>query len=103
MSNGMVNNLYNPKINYIINPSDYIITNSNKQIHNKDELSIEILSNSGCSEKVIQKLFSIKKKIQKNLVFGIKKKGNEYRIEIYLYKKNVNNSGHGQVSKQDFK
>jgi hypothetical protein len=103
MSNSIGNNTYNPKINYIINPSDYIIIDLNKQIHNKNELSIEILSNSGCSEKVIQKLFSIKKKIQKNLVYGIKKKGNEYRIEIYLYKKNINNTSHQSVSNKDFK
>ncbi len=103
MNNDIGNNLYNPKINYIINPSDYSIIDANKQINNKNELSIEILLNSGCSEKVIQKLFNIKKKIQKNLVYGIKKKGNEYRIEIYLYKKNINNSSHESVSKKDFK
>ena len=32
MSNSIGNNAYNPKINYIINPSDYIIIDLNKQI-----------------------------------------------------------------------
>jgi len=99
----MVNNLYNSKIYYIINPSNYLITDTNKLINNKNELSIEILSNSGCSEKVIQKLFNIRKKIQKNLVYGIKKEGTEYKIEIYLYKKNINDANHNSVSKTDFK
>jgi len=95
--------IYDPKINYIINPSDYVIIDFNKHCDNKKELSEEILINAGTSKKVIKKMFNIKKKIKKNLIYGIKKKGDQYRIEIYLYKKNINHSNHFQVSKENFK
>jgi hypothetical protein len=48
-------------------------------------------------------MFDIKKKIKKNLIYEIKKKGDQYRIEIYLYKKNINHSNHTQVNKEVFK
>jgi len=88
----MNNNINNPDINYIINPSDFVILDYNKHCDNKLELSQEMLLNCGCSINVINKIFNIKYKIKKNLVYGIKKKGDVYRIEIYLYKKNINNN-----------
>jgi hypothetical protein len=56
----------------------------------KIDLTKNILKNINASPKVYEILQDIKTKINKNLVYGIKKKDNNYRIELYLYGKEIN-------------
>lgn len=80
----------NTKLIKIINPSDYILTNDLIDERNKYDLTKYMLKNINASSKVYKILKDIKTKINKNLVYGIKNKDNNYRIEIYLYGKESN-------------
>lgn len=80
----------NTKLIKIINPSDYILTNDLINERDKYDLTKNMLKNINASSKVYKILKDIKTKINKNLVYGIKNKDNNYRIEIYLYGKEPN-------------
>jgi hypothetical protein len=78
------------KIDYVINPSYYELTNKTCK-YNKF-LSTKILLNSINVNKNILDIYkNIHKKINKHTIYGIKKKDNKYRLELYLYRKNINN------------
>jgi hypothetical protein len=80
----------NTKLIKMINPSDYILTNDLIDERDKYDLTKNMLKNINASSKVYKILKDIKTKINKNLVYGIKNKDNNYRIEIYLYGKEPN-------------
>ena len=52
------------------------------------------MKNINVSKKVIDIYKKLHLNINKNIVYGIKKKDNNYRLELYLYRKNFNNHLH---------
>ena len=88
----------------IINPSDYII-NENKFIPLEDKYNLTkyMLEQINASSKVYTILQNIKEITNKNVVYGLKKKDDLYRIEVYLYSKNTNQTNYNNVNLQQFK
>ena len=86
----------------IINPSDYIVINENT-IENKYNHSEKMLKIIGIKDDLLNKLINIRTKINKNLVYGIKNKEGKYRIEIYLYSKNITELNYIDVNQSVFK
>jgi len=78
-----VNN--NIKINYIINPSHYKIL---KQVDYYDKfITTEILLNNiNINDRIMNLYKNIRDTINKKVVYGIKKKDNVYRLELYIYR-----------------
>lgn len=95
--------LYNFKLdNQVIHPSDYIL-NDFKKFNNKFEHSEKMLKSIGAKDDLINKLKNIREKTCKNIVYGIKNKNNNYRIEIYLYSKNISDFNYNNIDKNKFK
>jgi hypothetical protein len=88
--------------NYIIHPCDYFI-HGNNSFHNKFEHSEKMLRSVGARDELIIKLKNIREKLGKNIVYAIKNKDNNYRIEIYLYSKNITESNYDKVDKSKFR
>jgi hypothetical protein len=88
--------------NNIIHPCDYFI-HGNKSFHNKFEHSEKMLRSVGARDELIIKLKNIREKLGKNIVYAIKNKDNNYRIEIYLYSKNITESNYDKVDKTKFR
>jgi len=88
--------------NNIIHPCDYFI-HGNKSFHNKFEHSEKMLRSVGAKDELIIKLKNIREKLGKNIVYAIKNKDNNYRIEIYLYSKNITESNYDKVDKTKFR
>ena len=86
----------------VIHPSDYYVFES-KTFKNKFEHSEKMLRSIGAKDQLINKLKNIRKKIGKNIVYGIKNKDGNYRIEIYLYSKNINEKNYINVNYSQFK
>ena len=63
-----------------------------KTIENKYNHSEKMFKIIGIKDDLLNKLINIRTKINKNLVYGIKNKQDKYRIEIYLYSKNITES-----------
>lgn len=85
-----------------INPSDYVVITKNK-INDKTVYTEEMLKNLGASELLLNKIRAIKSKIKKPIVLGIKKKDDKYRLEIYLYSKEIYDYDFSFVNKNKFK
>jgi hypothetical protein len=62
-----------------------------------------MLRSIGAKDELINKLKNIRNKTGKNIVYGIKNKDGNYRIEIYLYSKNVDEANYSNVDKDKFK
>jgi len=86
----------------IINPSHYMIC-SDEKIKNKYEKSKEMLNNLGLKNNHIEKLKTIREKIKKPFVYGIKKKDDTYRLELYLYGKLITEKDGLSINKKLFK
>jgi hypothetical protein len=88
----------------VINPSDYVIEND-YQIYNKDKINFTnvMFNNIDADPNLINKLIKIREKIKKNLVYGIKKKENLYRVEIYLYSKEITEKDYEKTDYEKFK
>jgi len=88
--------------NNIIHPCDYFIHGTNN-FNNKFEHSEKMLRSIGAKDELIIKLKNIREKLGKNIVYAIKNKDNNYRIEIYLYSKNITEPNYDKVDKSKFK
>ena len=88
--------------NNVISPSDYII-NKFKTFENKFEHSEKMLRSIGAKDELINKLKNIRNKTGKNIVYGIKNKDGNYRIEIYLYSKDCTELNYSNADKDKFK
>ena len=88
--------------NNIIHPCDYFIHGTNN-FNNKFEHSEKMLRSIGAKDELIIKLKNIREKLGKNIVYAIKNKDNNYRIEIYLYSKNITEPNYNNVDKSKFK
>ena len=88
--------------NNIIHPCDYFIHGTNN-FNNKFEHSEKMLRSIGAKDELIIKLKNIREKLGKNIVYAIKNKDNNYRIEIYLYSKNITETNYNNVDKSKFK
>lgn len=86
----------------VIHPSDYYVFES-KTFKNKFEHSEKMLRSIGAKDQLMNKLKNIRKKIGKNIVYGIKNKDGNYRIEIYLYSKNIDELNYSNVDQDKFK
>jgi len=89
INNNIIDNSKN--INYIINPSHYKIL---KKIDYYDKFITTkiLLKNININDRIFNLYKKIKNKINKNIVYGIKKKDNIYRLELYIYKKELSNN-----------
>lgn len=87
---------------FIISPSDYYIIN-NKIIENKYNHSEQILKMIDIKDDLLVKLVNIRKKINKNLIYLVKKKDEKYRIEIYLYSKNITDLDYNNLDQIKFR
>jgi hypothetical protein len=94
--------LKSKKIDKIIHPSDYRII-SDKIFYNKFEHSEKILRDIGTKDELVNKLRNIREKTGKNIVYGIKNKDGKYRIEIYLYSKNITEYNYKNIDIDKFK
>ena len=94
--------LRNTRIDKIIHPSDYQII-SDKIFYNKFEHSEKMLRAIGAKDELINKLKNIREKTKKNIVYGIKNKEGNYRIEMYLYSKNITELNYNNINKDKFK
>jgi len=90
------------KLTPIIAPADYIIIN-NQMTENKFNKSENMLKMIGVKDDLLIKLLNIRNKINKHLVYGIKNKGDAYRIEIYLYSNTITEFGYENVNYEQFK
>lgn len=96
-------NLYNSSANdNVISPSDYYVLES-RTFKNKFEHSEKMLRSIGAKNQLINKLKNIRKKTGKNIVYGIKNKDGNYRIEIYLYSKDITEFNYSNADKDKFK
>lgn len=86
----------------VIHPSDYYVLES-RTFKNKFEHSEKMLRSIGAKDELINKLKNIRNKTGKNIVYGIKNKDGNYRIEIYLYSKNVDEANYSDVDQDKFK
>ena len=73
-------------INYIISPCHYKII-KNIDYYDKFITTKILLNNININDRIFNLYKDIKKKINKNIVYGIKKKDNIYRLELYIYRK----------------
>ena len=71
----------------IINHSHFLKLDKTISQQNKVKLTYEFLKSIGSSDDIFKKLITIRNLIKTNIVYGIKKKGDKYRLEIYLYNK----------------
>jgi hypothetical protein len=62
-----------------------------------------MLRSIGAKDELIIKLKNIREKLGKNIVYAIKNKDNNYRIEIYLYSKNIKDENYDKVDKSKFR
>ena len=92
----------NPSNDIVIHPSDYNVLKS-RFFKNKFEHSEKMLRSIGAKDELINKLKNIRNKTGKNIVYGIKNKDGNYRIEIYLYSKNVDDINYSNVDQDKFK
>ena len=95
------NKLYNSD-DRVIHPSDYYVLES-RTFKNKFDHSEKMLRSIGAKDELINKLKNIRNKTGKNIVYGIKNKDGNYRIEIYLYSKNVDDINYSNVDQDKFK
>lgn len=79
----------NPKL-----ASDYYSVVYNEWIGNKFNTTIKFFKYLGINEELINKLINIRKLIDKNIIYAIKNKDGDYKMELHLYSKNVNDIGH---------
>jgi hypothetical protein len=95
----------NIKINYIINPSNYQILKK-VDYYNKFITTEILLKNINVDSRILELYKNITKKINKRIVYGIKKKDNVYRLELYIYKNiltfNNNNTNEKDENDNDF-
>ena len=92
----------NNKLINIIIPCDYMLLNNFIEEKDKNDLTKNMLKNINASPKIYRILQDIKMKINKNLVYGIKKKDNNYRIEFYLYGSEINQLNYIHMDKNKF-
>jgi hypothetical protein len=86
-----VNTVNTKIINYIINPSHYRIINTTNN-YNKFLTTEILLNNINVNKNILDLYKNINNKLNKDIVYGIKKKDNNYRLELYLYIRNINNN-----------
>lgn len=84
----LINNKIYNKIR-LLHPSEYSYIN--EMVENRDNELINNFNKLGFNGFLLNVLSKIRNKINKPIVFGVKKKEDNYRLEIYLYGKNPNN------------